>query len=391
MLSLRMPKAHLTDISVRNLKAPETGQIMYWAEDPSGFGVRVSQGGAKTFLLMHGRNRQRVTIGRYPTISLSQARAEAKRLLAEVTLGKSLARSVTFETGVVTFLQSAKRRNKPRTVADYERLLNRHFMPRFRKEQIGNISARDIMKRLDRLSDTPSEQQHALAAIRVFFNFTARQHMIEHSPCAAMRPLTRATTRDRVLDERELALIWNAAVRTDYPFGQIVQLLILTGQRRGEIAALKWDWIDRDKKTIALPANLTKNKRHHLLPYAEQVETVLGSMPQLGEYLFPARFEVKQGKPATVFNGWGKCKARLDQLVELENNGVALIPWTLHDLRRTTATGLAKLDTPPHVIERILNHVSGSFAGVAGVYNRHRYLDEMRIAVQKWNDFIRKN
>lgn len=380
-----MPKARLTDITVRNLKAPETGQITYWAEEPSGFGVRVSQGGAKTFILIHGRNRQRVTIGRYPTISLAQARTEAKRLLAEVTLGKSLARSLTFEEAVAKFLEGAKARNKPRTVRDYDRLLNRHFVPRFRKEQINQISSREIVKRLDSLSDTPSEQQHALSAIRAFFNFAVRQHMITQSPCAAMRPLTRATTRERVLEDWELAHVWQAASATGYPFGPIVQLLILTGQRRGEIAALKWKWIDRKERTINLPANLTKNRRQHVFPFADQTEAVIASLPVLGEYLFPAQVETARGKPTTTFNGWGKCKARLDRLIAQANEGRVLAPWTLHDLRRTFTTNLAALGTPPHVTEKLINHASGTISGVAAVYNRFQYMDEMRAALAKWD------
>lgn len=313
-------------------------------------------------------------------------RSKARRLRAsEVTLGKSLARSLTFEEAVAKFLEAAEVRNKPRTVRDYDRLLNRHFVPRFRKEQINQISSREIVKRLDNLSDTPSEQQHALSAIRALFNFAVRQHMVEQSPCAAMRPLTRATTRERVLDDWELVLVWLAASATGYPFGPIVQLLILTGQRRGEIAALKWDWIDRKERTITLPASLTKNRRQHVFPFADRTEALIASLPILGEYLFPAQVETARGKPTTVFNGWGKCKGRLDGLVTQSNKGEALRPWTLHDLRRTFTTNLAALGTAPHVTEKLINHASGTISGVAAVYNRFQYMDEMRAALTKWD------
>jgi integrase len=147
-------------------------------------------------------------------------------------------------------------------------------------------------------------------------------------------------------------------------------LLILTGQRRGEIAALKRAWVDHEK--ITLPAVLTKNGREHVLPIGARAQRVIrlaGSGPGL---LFPAR-----GLPNTPFSGWSKSKKALDRISGVKD-------WTLHDLRRTFSSGLAALGTPLHVTEKLLNHVSGSISGVAAIYNRHTYMDEMRSAITAW-------
>ncbi|MGZ9089359.1 MAG: site-specific integrase [Rhodoplanes sp.] len=161
-------------------------------------------------------------------------------------------------------------------------------------------------------------------------------------------------------------------------FGLLVRLCLLTGQRRGEIGALRWDYIDRRNKLVTLPSSLTKNNREHTFPLGKQALAIIDALPQRGDYLFPGRNHQQ------AFQGWAKSKARLDQIVEA--NGGVVSPWTLHDLRRTFATNLAALNTPPHIVERILNHASGTISGVAAIYNRHAYLDEMRAAVMAWEN-----
>ena len=148
----------LTDASIRAIKAPEKGQITYPDDTLPGFGVRVSQGGTKTFVVVHGPTRQRTTIGRFPVIGLSDARAEAKRLLAEATLGKHRPKTVTFETAKDEFLLASKRKHRPTTHRDYTRLLAR--FP-FGKTKLGAIGRQDVKRKLDRFLDTPSEHRPA--------------------------------------------------------------------------------------------------------------------------------------------------------------------------------------------------------------------------------------
>jgi integrase len=185
--------------------------------------------------------------------------------------------------------------------------------------------------------------------------------MLHSSPVPRLRFQT--TSRSRVLSDKELRLVWQRAEQVGYPYGTIVQLLLLTGQRRGEIAALRASWVDEDGVTFA--SQITKNGREHRIPLGPLTRAIINSVEGEGDLLFPAR-----GKTETSFSGWSKAKREFDA-------PLGLAPWTLHDLRRTYATKLAELGTPIHVTEKLLNHVSGTLSGVAGIYNRHAYWEEM--------------
>ena len=191
--------------------------------------------------------------------------------------------------------------------------------------------------------------------------------------------IAKSAARDRVLDDRELVAVYRAAQDLGYPFGTIVQLLILTGQRRSEIAAFQRAWVDFDQQTITLPGAITKNGRQHTFPFSNTTRRVLEVCPASGDLLFPAR-----GASSKPFSGWSRSKEKLDK--KLEN----VTPRTLHDLRRTFSTGHAALGTPPHITERLLNHVDGTISGVAAIYNRFRYIDEMRDAATAWEKHLRR-
>jgi integrase len=231
----------------------------------TGFGVRVSQGGTKTFTLVYGVNRQRVTIGRYPIISLADARTEAKRVLAEHTLGRSRPQTIAWDEAVALFLEHCKEKNRDRTIRDYDRLLKRHFA--FGRKRLAEITIVDITKRLDRLKGTPSERNHALVAVKIFLKWARKppRSYMSHNPCDGMVP-TKRPSRKRVLTDNELATIYRTALEGQDAFSNIVALLASTGQRRGEVGALRWAWVDRTDRTITLPDTITKNKRTHTFP-----------------------------------------------------------------------------------------------------------------------------
>jgi integrase len=371
-----LPKILLTDISLRALKVPPSGQITYLDKTLSGFGVRVSQGGTKTFVLVHGPTRQRTTIGRFPIISLSDARTRAKQLLAERTLGKTAPARVSFDEAKTRFLETREQKNRPRTVADYKRLLSRHF--NFGRTQLSEITTSEIERRVRKLAHAPAEATHALVAAKTFFRWCVKRRYLQTSPCDGLDAPKTPEGRERVLTDEELRKVLSMATSEPFPFGPIVTLLILTGQRRGEIGALKWNYIDLQERVITLPASLTKNRRQHTFPYGKTIADLLAAAPKQGDYLFPAARSHVRDKPTTVFNGWPKAKAALDAKLD----GVA--PWTLHDLRRTFSSNLAAIGVAPHVTERLLNHISGKISGVAAIYNRHSYMDEMRAAVTAW-------
>lgn len=364
----------LTDLHVKQLQAPATGQKTHFDEALRGFGVRVSQGGTKSFVVMYGPTRKLRTIGRYPALSLADARKEAKRVQAEV-LDQSdqvvhLER-VSFADARQRFLADSKVRNKERTYTDYRRLLNRHFA--FTKD-VSDLNRRDVMSVIEALAKTPSEQQHAFVGIRVMMNWCVKRGLIDTSP---VPPLSFATpARSHILSDADLAAVWGRAGVIGYPYGSITQLLILTGQRRGEIASLRRSWIEDD--LAVFPAGFTKNKREHRLPLSPMAQKVLGGLPETSDLYFPAR-----GVADRAFNGWGKSKQRFDKALEVA-------PYTLHDLRRTFSSNMARLGAPIHVTEKLLNHISGTVSGVAAVYNRYSYLDEMRLAVSQHDDHLAK-
>jgi integrase len=365
----------LTDITLRSLPAPPKGQRTYIDDTLPGFGVRVSQGGTRTFVLVHGRIRRRETIGRFPPLTLQEARIEARRRLAEYTLGKVAPIPITMDEAVAEFIAAAETRNRPRTVGDYRRLLKRHF--NLGQTRLTDITTAEIKRRLTRLSATPAEHDHAYVIVQIFFGYAVRQGWLSRNPVEGIPKPPRPAPRERVLTDEELGSVWKAAGEFGYPFGTIVQLCILTGQRRSEIGNLRWDYIDDRAGTITLPAYETKNNRQHAFPIGAMAAAIVKPLDRSTPYLFPARRERRVGMEPTVYGSWAKDKAAFDQLCPLPH-------WTLHDLRRTLATNLAGLSTPPHVLEKILNHSAGTISGVAAIYNRFRYMDEMRHAFAAW-------
>lgn len=365
----------LTDVSIRALALPQKGQRTYFDGLLSNFGCRVSQGGSRSFVVQLGADRQLVTIGRYPVISLAEAREIAKRLLAERTLGKFRPHLMSWDEAVDLFLSICEQKNKPRTVRDYRRILKRHFP--FGHKRLSEITPQEINHRIDKLRKTPSEQNHTIAAIKIFFRWAARRHYVDRSPCEGLQVIKRPARR-RTLADWELAAVYRSAGALGYPFGSIVQLCILTGQRRSEIAWLRRSYLKGN--TATFPPSLTKNNREHKFPICETARTIIDKAPSLDDLVFSG---VHKGR---VFTDWGKQKRALD--AALKASGYDLEHWTLHDLRRTFASGLAALDVRIEVIEKLLNHVSGIFGGVTGIYQRHSYMDEMREAVSLWEGHV---
>jgi integrase len=232
----------LTDLFIKRQKPPVSGQKTYFDTDPKGFGIRISQGGTKTFVYKYGKARKLKTIGRYPEWSLTAARREAKRIQGEVLSLPSHSTTLpecTFAEARDRFLEDSEARTKPKTHEEYARLLHKHFA--YNKELV-DITRQDIMNAVSVLREKPSVEQHAYVAIRTMMNWCVRHGLLHVSPVPRLR--FQARSRSRVLSNDELRLVWQRAEEVGYPYGTIVQLLILTGQRRGEIAALRASWID---------------------------------------------------------------------------------------------------------------------------------------------------
>ena len=364
-------KLRLTDMAIKKLPHPAQGQVTHWDDLTPGFGLRCSAK-SKSFVVMYGQRRQLKTIGRYPEQSLSDARAQAKRFFVQHQLGslRTLEDAVSFEEAKRRFLDDCLSRNKPRTVADYSRHLNKHF--RF-NGGLKDISRQQIMKVVSGLSNTPSEQSHAYVAIRTMMNWSVRHGLIEHSVVPKLK--LRTSARTRVLNEDELRQVLLRSQETPFPFGSIMQLLILTGQRRSEVGSMRRSWISNN--SIVFPADITKNNREHRFPLSSMAKAAILSFPNTGDLFFPAAT-----KSDKVFGGWAWHKVRFDEGLKCVD------PYTLHDLRRTFSTVHAKIGTPIHVTEKLLNHVTGSIGGVAAIYNRHTYEEEMHRAMSNYEDYI---
>jgi integrase len=291
-------------------------------------------------------------------------------MLAEFTLGRIRPQALPYPIAVKLFLEEKGKNRRQRTVGDYERLLGR--LPF--KSSLAEITHDEVARQLRKFK-APSEYNHILVALRIFMNFCVKRRYIEHNPTVGLSQHS-TQSRSRTLTDREIIAIWQAT-KGSSNFNTIVRLLLLTGQRVGEISKLQSSWIN--DKTITIPASVTKNRREHSFPVEKLTRALLASFKDGQHFLFPAR-----GSNGTKpFNGWSKSKSVLDKISGVKD-------WTLHDIRRTYASIHAKLGTPIHVIEKLLNHVSGQISGVAATYNRYDYMDEMRAAVDRYERHLQK-
>jgi integrase len=232
----------------------------------------------------------------------------------------------------------------------------------------------------------PIAADRARAAFSAFFTWAIREGLCEINPVVGTNKAAELKSRKRVLTDEELKIIWHAAPETDY--GRIVRLLILTGQRREEIGGLRWPEVDTAKRVIRLPGDRTKNHRDHNVPLTKAALAILNAQPVRAgrEFVFgdgPRSSAQDDEAPAGGgFQGWSKSKDALDE----KTKGIQA--WRLHDIRRTVATSMGDLGVHPHIIEAVLNHVSGHKAGVAGIYNRATYAAEKAAALTLWADHL---
>ena len=211
------------------------------------------------------------------------------------------------------------------------------------------------------------------------FAWGVERGLLEVNPCVGVRPPSKETSRERVLDDAELRALWAAAGEVGYPFGELVRMLVLTGARLREVAHARWSEVDLEAKLWTLPGLRTKNGVEHRIPLAPQAIAILESLPRFDGCDF--LFTISARLP---FDSFERPKRRLDALMALET------PFVLHDLRRSCASGMGALGIAPHLIEAALNHRSGVIRGVARVYNRNTYEPEKRAALQRWADHIER-
>jgi integrase len=334
--------------------------------------------GRKTWAVRYrlGGKSAKHTVGPYPAFSLKQARDAAAAVLRSVAEGRAPRQhgAGAVAQAVEQFLtRHGGKRYRRSSLVNATRRLQRYVVGNWGARNLDSITRADVRAMLDGI-EAPIEANRVYSIVRKFFTWAVESDLIVNSPVFGLRAPNPETSRDRILTDDELKAVWRAAEKIGYPFGSVVQLLILTGQRRSEVGGLQWSEIEGD--TWVIPKERAKNARRHEVPLSKQAIAVINELPRVGDrYAITLNGE----KP---LNNWKKDKDRLDELAAPRDD------WTLHDLRRTAASGLAKLGVSLVVIEKVLNHVSGSLAGIVGVYQRHEFADEKRAALQQWANHV---
>jgi integrase len=364
----------------------------------SGLGVRLYPSGKKAFILSYRQNgtKRLYTLGQYGQITLDQARDLAQKRLGEVADGKDPVitrrdsrkkNEWTVQRAYSEFLNRyAKVYNK--RWQETERVFTKDILPAIGARPIEEVTKEDIIRLVDAVLKRKARimANQTLKICRRFFNWCLERDLIQYAPTDRLTMPAKEVSRDRVLSEEEVSDVWRAAEAMGYPFGAAIQLLLLTGQRRGEVLSMEWEHIDPRTGVWTIPRENTKTGQQHSLPLPPQAIALIANSRKLGPYIFTTAGL----KP---FENVSHHKAVLDTMVNqsrAEKGRAPITPWRIHDLRRTAASGMAGLGVAPHVIEKVLNHSSGIISGVAAVYNRHHYTKEIGEALRLWADHVQK-
>ncbi len=379
-----MPRIRLTKTAIDALPTSKL-DVVYWDAGYPGFGVKVTPKGRKVFIVLYrtggaGSKLRKYTIGPYGRVTLHQARVAAQRVFAAKLEGRDPAaekreakRRVVadrVEDLLETFI--AQRLSQNRSGGEISRLLRREVGKPWAGRSIHEVSKRDVVEVVTAIEQrgAPVAANKALKAIKTFLRWCVGRAVLDQSPAEGVPLPSKEVARDRVLDDSELARVILAAREIGGPYGGIVELLALTGQRREEVARLQRKELDLAQRVWTLPKSRTKNAKTHVVHLSHQSMAVLKHADQPGPYVF----SLLGTKP---FREFSRAKRRLDQL-----SGVT--DWRLHDLRRTCVSGMARLGVAPHVADKILNHQAGTISGVAAVYQRHEFLSERKEALERW-------
>ena len=412
-----MPTVTLNARTEPGFAAPAgTTEIIYWSDDLPGFGLRCRANGLRSWLVQYrtkaGEARKQTlgSPGRGPgKVTFSEARTAAGKILATVKLGGDPAGDVkntkTASKAAITvgelvskYLKHQEPRMRVRSLEELRRHLggakdDGESRPRYgkpldakqlHKHPAGRVTQRLIVDLLQGIAEVaPTTANRVRASLSAMFTWGMKAGLVPANPVAATFKPAEEKTRERVLSDGELALIWSSTAGTA-DHDRIVRLLMLTGARREEVAGLRWSELTvNPDSTISwlLPSERSKNGLPHML-----------TLPPLIGGLLPPREGARElvfGEGKGSFSGWSRCKERLDGRIAKAGGDKRISPWVLHDLRRTFVTRLNDLGVEPHIIEALVNHVGGiAKAGVAGVYNRSAYAPQKRAALALWCDYI---
>jgi len=392
-------KRNFTDKFVRSIKAAPPGKrVEHWDTKVPCFGVRVTDKGHKTFVLYTrwpgSRSPSRREIGNADRLSLAAARRRAREWLEHVELGvdprereraaeirRQREKQTTFAVVAEAWLADGIRGQ--RKAAEVRTDVRREFVRPWGKRPITDIATIDVATiiKAKAAEGHPAQARNLLGYVKRLFDWAVDQHSygIEKSPAEPLRAVKlvgKKNIRRRVLTDDELRAVWDAAEQTEYPYGPLYRMLILTGQRKSEVGDARWSEFDLSRKLWIIPAERMKMDEAHVVPLAADVLALLADLPRFkeGDHLFSTSFGAKP------CNGFGKAKERLDKLTgELEH-------WVIHDLRRTMRTGLSALPIPDNVRELMIAHAQ---PGLKKTYDRYAYVEEKRRGFGLWEAHLR--
>lgn len=390
-----MPRIRLTDAAVQKMRPPASGRLEIMDAIVPRLSMRITERGNKSWSVGYRYNGKlrRLTIGDYPAFGVAEAREEARDALRLVAKGEDPAylkkqniqsqRAYTFRAVLEEHIERyAKPKN--RRWKEKKRFIELHALPIWGDMPIANIKKKDVIALLDKLmaNNRPYAANNVFIPLRKLFNWAAERDIIEFSPCTHIKLPVQPTQRDRVLTDAEIKAVWGACDTMGYPFGNLMQLLLVTGQRRGELARLRWKEVSLEEKIIRLPPERVKVNRAHEVPLSALAIEILGKLPR-----FKAEDDGDEGEMFVFtttggrrpFSGFSKSKDVIGE--QSKTSG-----WRIHDLRRTAATNMAKLGVPVATISKVLNHAE---TGVTAIYNRHTYLPEKTEALEKWASHLR--
>lgn len=388
-------------LTVRTIEAMKSGSKRFEVPDglTPGLYLVCQPTGVKSWAVRYrADNRTRKhTLGRYPSIDLASAREIARQTLSAVAAGRDPAAEKAealrssgdikdaakdrFEALAALFVERyAKANTKEQTWRESERLIATHVLPLWRTRRVQEIIKRDVVELMDAIVDrgAPVSANRTLAVIRRMFGWLVERGVLITNPCTDVKAPTAEKSRDRVLSDEELRAILRACDNLNKPFGALIKLLALTAQRRDEVGQMEWREVDFEARIWTIPKERAKNGIAHDVPLSGLAASELAGISRIAGN----RGLVFTTTGETPVSGFSKAKKRLDAAVPDAS------PWVLHDLRRTAASGMARLGINLPVIEKILNHTSGSFGGVAGIYQRYHFADEKRAALDAWAQHI---
>lgn len=385
----------LTDAKIKGLAAPATGRIEVADKVVAGLRIRVGTSGAKTFIVRKriGGRIANVTVGRFhdQRFTLSDARKKARTLLNDIDGGGDPRTETRKKAGAgsgtvrALFDDYKKAKLGKRSITEIERIFDKYVLPEIGDRLADSVNRADVTRLIDGVATggskpTPVMARAVAAQLSAFYSWAMpRLHRLEVNPCRDAGKPDRPKPRERVLTEAELKALWKVLDGEGVPWGPSVKLLILTGQRRDEVFSADRAEFDLKGKLWTIPGDRAKNGKAHLVPLSPAAVELLEAVPEIegSDKLFPSRSNLKNGA-----SGFSKALARI--IAAMEEDLGPIERFTLHDLRRTLATGLQRLGIRLEVTEAVLNHVAGTRGGLVGVYQRHEFLDEKRHALEAW-------